>query len=191
MTTRTADPLRRRKALSQPSAPDVLTACALRTNGHPICWGMNLYGQASPPPGESLKYISSGDTHTCGVRLDGSLVCWGSNDREQASPPEGRGFTAVASSRSHTCAIREDGTTTCWGADYSYQATPPEGALLKYLDAGTAYSLYPGFSFTCGLRVEDDTLACWGHSLYREPFPRHERFMSCEHRIRSWLRSAA
>ncbi|MDE2822915.1 MAG: RCC1 domain-containing protein, partial [Chloroflexota bacterium] len=43
-----------------------------------VCWGNDLYGQATPPEGEFAS-VSAGRFHTCGVRADGSVACWGSN----------------------------------------------------------------------------------------------------------------
>jgi len=73
--------------------------CALKEDGHPVCWGSDAAGQ-STPRAESGPFssISAGRSHTCAIRrVDNEMVCWGSNFEEdyggelqwrgQASPP--------------------------------------------------------------------------------------------------------
>ncbi|MYD99088.1 MAG: hypothetical protein F4X98_17105 [Gammaproteobacteria bacterium] len=101
-------------------------ACVLRPDGVPICWGWDVYGQASPPDGERFMAISCGDIHTCALRQDGTAVCWGHDGFGEASPPSGIRFAAISSGGIHTCALRQDGAPVCWGSDRHGQATPPQ-----------------------------------------------------------------
>ena len=53
--------------------------CALREDGTLACWGLNDYGQATPPEG-TFTAVAAGSLHSCGIRTDGTLACWGSYD---------------------------------------------------------------------------------------------------------------
>ena len=83
----------------------------------PVCWGIDDYGQASPPEGERFIALSSGERHVCALRADGTPVCWGDPAQGRTAPPEGEMFVAVSSGWAHTCALRADGTPICWGRD--------------------------------------------------------------------------
>ena len=58
--------------------------CALDPDGAPVCWGIDDYGQATPPADERFTALSSGERHVCALRADGTPVCWG--DPAQAAP---------------------------------------------------------------------------------------------------------
>src|SRR6266705_1771475 len=49
-------------------------SCALRTDGTVACWGLNLYGQATPPAG-TFSQVSAGDAHTC-ANVPAGGVAW-------------------------------------------------------------------------------------------------------------------
>lgn len=63
-------------------------ACALRTDGTAVCWGVNsLYqcgcaGEYAKTPtavvgNHIFKHIAAGGYHTCGVTTEGAALCWG------------------------------------------------------------------------------------------------------------------
>ena len=61
----------------------------MKTDGAPVCWGLDEFGQASVPDGlGTVGSISAGYGHTCAVKTDGTPVCWGLNDDGQSSVPE-------------------------------------------------------------------------------------------------------
>lgn len=134
-------------------------ACALKTNGTLVCWGLNNLGQATPPPG-SFTQLSTRYLDACAVRVDGTLACWGSNRYGQSTPPTGS-FTQVGAGMYHNCAVRTDGRLACWGlmsaptAEYG-QATPPTGSFTN---------VSAGLYHTCAVKT-DGTLACWGDNSY-------------------------
>ena len=88
-------------------------ACGVLTDQTLLCWGGNLSGQASPPPGTFLS-VSAGGSFTCGVAASGLVSCWGNI----AVPPSGV-FQSIAagSGGSHVCGIVSDGTVVCWGSN--------------------------------------------------------------------------
>ena len=99
--------------------------CALRPDGTPVCWGSNIDGAATPPPGVQLVALSTGGAHTCGLQEDGTPVCWGSDVFGRSTPPAGERFTSISSGSQHTCALRPDGVPVCWGSDRYGRVTPP------------------------------------------------------------------
>ena len=101
--------------------------CALDPDGAPLCWGIDDYGQASPPAGERFVALSSGERHVCALRPDGAPICWGDPAQGRTAPPASETFVAISSGWAHTCALRTDGTPVCWGRNDYGQALPPDG----------------------------------------------------------------
>ena len=93
--------------------------CALREDGMAMCWGLDNFGQASPPEDERLATIDSGALHSCGLRVDGSVVCWGAENLAHAYPEHER-FVSIDVGLFHSCAMREDGATVCWADVYGF-----------------------------------------------------------------------
>lgn len=132
-------------------------ACGLRADGTLACWGRDLDGQSSPPPGSFVAVDASTDA-VCAIRKTGALVCWGRDINGEIDPPTGA-FSALAGGDSHFCGVRNDGTLACWGNDTAGQSTPPAGT---FVDVATS-----GFA-SCALR-SDGTAECWGSP--RPPTP--------------------
>ena len=107
-----------------------------------VCWGhvssgqvgdgQNTTNRSSPVsvnPGDTVKAVAGGDSHTCAILDDNTLKCWGwnnigqvgnGNTTDQNSPQSvnlgnSRTATAVSGGKWHTCAIRDDGSVVCWG----------------------------------------------------------------------------
>ena len=125
--------------------------CGVRESGAVECWGLDKWGQSTPPAG-TFTSVSAGYDHTCGVRESGAVACWGRDDSGQSTPPAGT-FVLVSGGGSHTCGVRESGAVACWGRDSEGQSTAP---------AGTFISVSAGSWHTCGLR-ESGAVECWGH----------------------------
>ena len=53
---------------------------AVAKEGVPVCWGNNLHGQATPPPGEVFEELSAGQWVTCGLKASGDVRCWGMDE---------------------------------------------------------------------------------------------------------------
>ena len=128
--------------------------CALRHDGSAVCWGSDVFGQASPPTDERFSSISSGNRVTCGLRPDGSAVCWGSDTFGQASPPTGESFVSLSVGDDHACGLRSDGVAVCWG--YGGKIQPPRDERFISISSG---------AHLCGLRF-DSTVICWRELNY-------------------------
>jgi hypothetical protein len=160
-------------ALAAPAAGNVLDtgsghACAVKTNGTPVCWGgtgMMRYGQATLPAGIGpVSSITAGGSHTCAVETDGTPICWGANWSGEATVPADIGpVSSITAGGSYTCAVKTDGTPICWGANWSGQATVPA-------DIGPVSSIDAGDAHTCAIKP-DNTAVCWGSNQYGQATP--------------------
>ena len=67
----------------------VLPLTGVVKNGTVRCWGLDDYGQSSPPSSlPKVGGIAADDDYTCGLAIqDGLPYCWGKDDFNQASPP--------------------------------------------------------------------------------------------------------
>ena len=139
-------------------------ACALTTDGEPMCWGSNIgyklgYGviftfTASPQPvlgQHRFTSISTGFQHSCGIDADSTAWCWGANGDGQlgsgapgtATPEpqrvasENRWKFIVAAGHGGTCAIAADDVPYCWGHNDFYQlGRPPQSVAPEILPWG-------------------------------------------------------
>ena len=126
--------------------------CALREDGAAECWGVNRYGQSTPPD-ETFVAISAGGHTTCALREDGEVKCWGQNS--YVPPPAGP-FVAISTGWDNNCGLREEGKAECWGSNDSGKSDPP---------AGSFVAISVGGNHTCGLR-EEGKAECWGYGNY-------------------------
>ena len=126
-------------------------ACAVRLDGSLICWGLNNYGQASPPPG-TFQQVSAGANHTCALSTDGTVACWGDDTYGQSTPPAGQ-FSHVTAGGYHSCARDAAGAITCWGWNSFDQ--------LVGIPTGTFSQVAAGNLHTCALST-GGTVSCWG-----------------------------
>ena len=90
--------------------------CALDPDGVPVCWGIDDYGQTSPPEGEHFTTLSSGSRHVCALRADGTPVCWGDPAQGRTASPPDETFVDITTGWAHTCALRADGAPRLLGS---------------------------------------------------------------------------
>ena len=141
--------------------------CALRSDGTPVCWGRNYFGEPLPPRGEKFESISLGSVHTCALRrVDGRAVCWGDNDEGESLPPPIKGLQSISSGEGHACALRADGIAICWGANYVGQASPPRSERFTSISCGVEH--------TCAIRHSDGAVLCWGNDSEGQSSPQHK-----------------
>ena len=119
------------------------------------CWGVDDYGQATPPDTE-WESVDSGWYHACAIDILGQMECWGKNNRGQTSFDTTITYKQVSGGYEHTCAITESNTVSCFGWDSSTQSTPP---------SGTFTQVSAGYNHTCGLTLLG-TIKCWGDDTY-------------------------
>ena len=67
--------------------------------------------------------------------------------------PSGSAYEALSVGGSQACALRADDTIVCWGARYDGATGAPAGRFAA-IDSGSFNS--------CGLRLADRSIACWG-----------------------------
>lgn len=117
-----------------------------------LCLGIGC----RPPIG--LKSVSVGPGRACGVADD--LVCWGGFDSwndPAAAAPEDVDFRSISLGTLHACGLDGDGHVHCFGpASADVVDVPPE------LVAAELVAVAAGHDYTCGVRADDGSLACWG-----------------------------
>jgi len=134
--------------------------CALRkSDGFPICWGLNLSGQASPPS-ERLTRVSAGNLMTCGLRPDRTALCWG----VPVAVPAGT-LRAVVAGDSAVCFVHDDASVSC-----AQVSLAPPGAPITQPPAGPFAEVAVGNNHACGVRP-DGTVECWGDNEYGAATP--------------------
>jgi hypothetical protein len=117
-----------------------------------VCWGSDLYGEASPVPGP-FTHLVAGYLETCGVREDATLACWGTESWGMNAPPEGR-YVDMALGWYGAYALDEAGSLTAW----AYAPEPP---------AGTFRQVAAGEYDHCALTT-DGQVTCWGSNVNGE-----------------------
>ncbi len=127
------------------------TSCGIRQDGSVGCWGLDAWGESSPPKG-SFTSVDLGWRHGCGLRTDGTIACWGDDAWGQATPPEGT-FVSVGAADFFNCALDSEGAVTCWGQTTrsAWQAPPADQRF---------ETLAVGGMIACGISGGAST--CWG-----------------------------
>jgi hypothetical protein len=144
--------------------------CAIKEDDSVVCWGIN---PPTPPPGLRAKIVAAtfhgnnklpeapaGTNHACAIQLDDTVTCWGKDLGGNLAVPADLGPARdIAVATIDSCALRMNGEPVCWGTmKYSTDPTRyhpmPAGLHLKALRAKLATY--------CGIKMEDDTVACWG-----------------------------
>jgi alpha-tubulin suppressor-like RCC1 family protein len=133
-------------------AVGIYHSCALRDDGHVLCWGYNYSGQlgtsvnngtANPNPVPALvndvtlsvaKQLALGGYHSCALREDGRVLCWGHNEYGQL------GSSAPSNPN-------------------------PVPALVDDAALGVVKQLALGIAHSCALR-DDGRVLCWGFNRY-------------------------
>ncbi|MHC4753132.1 MAG: fibronectin type III domain-containing protein, partial [Planctomycetota bacterium] len=88
---------------------------ALKQDSSIVGWGMDLWGQATPPAGSDYVAIAAGGSHCLALKQDGSIIGWGYNWDGQATPPAGSVYVAIATGGAHCIALKQDGSIVGWG----------------------------------------------------------------------------
>lgn len=138
------------------------------------------------------KSVSAGGAQTCAIRKsDDRLFCWGAgsfgalgtgNTTAQSSPTalnsvggwDTTAWKSVSVGNNHTCAIRlSDNLAFCWGYEWSgalgngnsgFTNQPSPVSLTSSGGWNTTAwkSISAGITKTCGIRLSDDYVFCWG-----------------------------
>jgi alpha-tubulin suppressor-like RCC1 family protein len=125
-------------------------ACALTSDGTPICWGSNASSQVVGfSTSSKFQQLALGSSHSCGLKEDSTIVCWGRNNEGQSTAIDDETFSSIVAGYRTTCGIKTDGIATCWGKNnrsYGY---------LTQIDI----DVYDNPLSVCGLKT-DHTLSC-------------------------------
>ncbi len=123
-------------------------ACAVRSDGKVLCWGLNSSGQVgngsnSPTAVTTPQIVANlpaaiavapGNMHTCALTAAGSVYCWGTSNFGQAGVvagsiivvpflvPQLNDAVAISARGNFTCALKANSTVACWGENNNYFA---------------------------------------------------------------------
>jgi len=101
----------------------------------------------------SYQQVSRGAGFACGLLLDGRANCWGSG----FGTPGTDFYRSIAGGFDHVCGLLADNLVECWGATSAgYASGFPTGIAFSNLTASSDY--------TCGVRVDNGLVQCWGSS---------------------------
>ncbi|MBN2018754.1 MAG: hypothetical protein JW749_00855 [Sedimentisphaerales bacterium] len=141
------------------------------SGGEIYAWGLNEYGQASPPDGNDFIAVSAGWNHSLALKRDGSIVGFGCNTNGaatnpqfygHANPPAGHNFVTVSAGGFHSLALKSDGSIAGWGWNIYGQASPPDGHDFVAISAGYIHSL----ALKC-----DGSIVAWGNNSCGQASP--------------------
>jgi len=144
--------------------------CAIRSDNSLYCWGYNALGSLGIGKGEkqpffvdnsfdekkpekvgnekySSIYASFG--HTCGIRENNDLYCWGWN---------GLGCFGVFSSWNFDCDGKTESEDYGFGQGEGFKLTN----IPEKFDNNKWQGISVGDAYSCGIRLKDNTLFCWG-----------------------------
>ena len=154
--------------------------CGLRNDGMAVCWGPEPYSTPyegwEAPPEDQLTSIDSANGYTCGLRRDRSPTCWGarSDDVQGGKYPRlTHRFTTISVEGLQGCGLWKNGTAVCWG---HRKVDHPQRQKFSSVSSGRDH--------TCGIRLGDGGLVCWGDDEYGQSSPPGgERFVGPEPRF--------
>src|SRR3989339_279601 len=129
--------------------------------------------------------VSARGTDTCGIRQsDSRVLCWGNGDYGQLGDgsnathnvlypnvtTDNSSYSSISARQSHTCGIRQnDSRVLCWGngeygqlGDGSTSAHSVSNPNVT-TDSSSYSSMEVGYYHTCGIRVNDSRVLCWGN----------------------------
>ena len=135
-------------------------ALALKSDGTVAAWGLDDYGEATPPTGlTGVVQVAGGLQHSLALGSDGSVTGWGWDDYGQATPPPSLvDVVQIAAGAVYSLALKRDGTVVGWGDNSSGQLNVPAGlAGVMQIDAGDEHAL--------ALKT-DGTVVAWGDTTY-------------------------
>ncbi len=137
--------------------------CSIAASDSSIaCWGLDDFGQASPPDVTGAVSVHCGLRHAYAVLADRSIVGWGANDAQQLeAPPDLLPYTwRLATGYNHTLAIGYNGTVQAWGSNLQFETTvPPDLGFVRSVAAGLNFSAY----------LSDEKLEIWGRWPWGKP----------------------
>ena len=154
---------------------------ALRADGTVVGWGLDAFGEATPPADLSdVVAVDTGAGFSVALRADGTVVTWGTNESGQLDVPADLGpVTAVSAGgyRSYrglgvpegvcgfALALRADGTVVRWGRDTPDLGCPLLDARLDPpADLDEVVAVSAGSTQAVALR-SDGTVVAWGSGV--------------------------
>jgi alpha-tubulin suppressor-like RCC1 family protein len=132
--------------------------------------------------------ISTGFSHSCGIRAnDSRVLCWGSNNVGELGvgntttpitvpvlTTDSSAYSSVSVGGSHSCGVRvNDSRVLCWGYNLYGRlgignTTTTMLSPVLTVDTSAYGSVSTGTEHSCGIRVNDSRVLCWGYNFNGE-----------------------
>lgn len=148
-------------ALSGISIGDDQVCGVVNGTGRVLCWRGIKDGDLSRASVGAIGSISCGLGFCCGVLTgNGSVRCWGSDEKTVGSIQgsfEGLSMSRIVTGGRHVCGFDLNEVLVCKGDNVAGQLDARNGD-----NDGVLLSLALGMNFSCGIRVSDRSVICWG-----------------------------
>ena len=133
------------------------TACALRENATPICWGDNSKNQqVFPTDLKPVTQLAIGYKGYCAVQNNGEIMCWNFGGTKTSTSQTHIAKFLVAKDGG-ICSLNQDGQTLCWGRNYYTEGSFDRFSSLFDVDR----------SASSALTIDEQSLALGGdHSCF-------------------------
>jgi hypothetical protein len=133
---------------------------ALKADGTVVGWGLNDFGQATPPADlKDVVAISGGGAYSMALKADGTVVAWGASDALIQSLVSLTDVAAVSAGYGVIGVLKSDGTVATWNRETGFVELP---------ELSDATAIAAGGEFIVALK-SDGTVAVWmGDRYYYE-----------------------
>ena len=154
--------------------------CSVNEDGSNYCGSAGPSGAPTPPDGEQIATLSSGEAH-CGLRPDGMPVCWTQFAELGLVPPPARQLSSISATATLACGLDDAGTAICWGDDRFGQASPPGGinatGEVSWPVPRDLVEVSAGTGHACAVDLQGG-LTCWGPNWWNGRFPRDREYVA-------------
>ena len=164
-------------AIAASDTPGSYSNLALRSDGTVVGWGLNRFGEATPPKGlRDVQAIDIGAGFSVALTGAGSVVAWGSDDSGQTDVPTDlgevtaiaaggywgyRGFGVPEAACGFGLALRADGTVVRWGQGAGGSGCDQLAALDPPADLQDVVGIAAGARQALALKA-DGSVVAWG-----------------------------
>ena len=135
-------------------------ACGRKSDGVPVCWGLDDLGQTSVV-NRPVLMVDAGLTHACGLQADGYANCWGDHSQGATVAPADR-FKKLSAGVGLTCGITTKHATRCWGRTDLDSDTGMASNDPRAVPSGDFSAVEAGDNMACAIATKGGGITCWG-----------------------------
>jgi alpha-tubulin suppressor-like RCC1 family protein len=136
---------------------------ALKSDGTVVGWGIDPFGQDTPPAGlDGVTAIAAGYLgHFVALKGDGTVFGWGYGPPPTLGQPGLVDVVAIAAGAAWSVALERDGTIVVWGDTSDYFCGP--------IPAGNDFIAISAWGVNAVALRRDGTVATWGCEITPAP----------------------